>query len=174
MRIPIIIMSLVILSGCVSNDIPKAKPPELPIANMKLPEIVSTTPVAVPSKPRGQVFVFRQSGDSVTLRDRNAHMLEGDTKVMVFNADQIKQLNLIFNSAKGNEALVVELDKAQMLNLKYAENMKALAELEEARVARLEADLDYSETRLRQAEWEKNIETWTWKIVAILTLAVGL
>lgn len=174
MRIPITILSLVLLSGCVSTETPKAKEPELPIAQMKLPEVVSTTPIAVPDKPRGEVFIMRKEGNTVTLLPRDAERLEGDETVMVFNGAQVKRLNLIFNAAKGNEELVVELDKAQLLNLKYAENMKALAELEEARVARLEADLDYAEARIKQANWEKNVETWTWKIVAILGLAVGL
>ena len=167
------------LTGCVSTEAPKLKPPELPIAEMKLPVAIDTKAEVVPDKPRGKVFILRKESvdgvEKLNLLPREGTVkIDGDITIMVFEQDGIKRLNLIHNSAKANESLVYELNRLQLLNLRYAESIQGLAALEEARVARLEADLNYAEHRIKQATWEKNIETWTWKIVAILALVIGI
>ena len=155
----IALIPIVFLFGCVS-------PPDFPKADLrisKLPDIEAkqVKPLTVPDKPKGNVISVPNS--------------EGDSrKVMTFTPDELKRLLSIHTAAQGNADMVEEMNKLLSMYIQQANMMKDLAELEEARAARLETDLAYSDYRLRQQQLESKIETWSWKIIAVLSLAVGL
>ena len=159
MRTLLLIPVLLMLSGCLSTpEFPKA---DLRINEMPDIEAQRVEPLKVPTKPKGK-------RETVTTENG------GTRKVQAFTADELKRLLQIVNAAEGNAALVEEMNSLIQLYAQRANMMKDLAALEEARAARLEADLEYADYQMRQQKLESKIETWSWKIVAILGLVVGL
>jgi len=150
---------LSVLTGCMS-------PPEFPVSDLRISNMPNLEgqvidAIAVPDKPKGAL-------ESIVSDDGT------QGKVLTFNSAEVKRLLAIHNAAEGNAKLVKEMNKLLSMYVQQANMIKDLAELEEARSARLESDLAYSDYKLKEQQLESKIETWSWKIVAFIALAVGL
>lgn len=154
----LLIAVCLLLTGCLST--PEFPESDLRIAKMPNIEAKQVEPLPVPKKPKG----------INTTIDTDS----GSKRVQAFTADEVKRLLEIHNAGIGNEKIIKELNTLLSLYAEQANMMKQLAELEEARAARLAADLAYSDYRLKQNQLESKIEVWSWKIIAVLGLVVGL
>lgn len=153
------LIPVILLAGCASQPIPPE--PDLRITQLKSPPASEyIEPVAIPSLPKGTTTTVDIGGARV--------------KVKAFNADQLKVLLEIQDAAKANHDLVKGMNQLVRSVESYSNYVKSLAELEEARAARLEQDLFQANQQIQQERVNNQIDTITWKIISILALAVGL
>ena len=148
-----------LLGGCASQVQPPT--PDLRITQMKPPSPSEyVEPASVARLPKGVTTSIVLDGEQV--------------KVKAFTADQLKVLLQIQDAAIANQNLVKGMNVMVKSIEAYSTNMKSLAELEEARAARLEQDLYNANQQIQQERLNNQIDTVTWKIISILALAVGL
>jgi hypothetical protein len=153
------LIPIILLSGCANQPLPPE--PDLRITQLKAPPTTeSIEPANVPSLPKGITTTIDISGSQV--------------KVKAFNAEQLKVLLEIQDAAKANRDLVKGMNQLIKSVEAYSDYIKSLAELEEARAARLEQDLYQANQQIQQERLNNQIDTVTWKIISILALAVGL
>lgn len=147
------------IAGCASQ--PTAPVPDLRITQMKAPPASEyIEPAEVARLPKGYTTTIDIDGEQV--------------KVKAFNAEQLKVLLQIQDAAIANQNLVKGMNVMVKSIEAYSANIKSLAELEEARAARLEQDLFNANQQIQQERINNQIDTITWKIISILALAVGL
>jgi hypothetical protein len=180
----LIIGCALLLSGCqltlngnnVRPDLTEP-PPEIQIQEM---EYLDYEPLKSFDFPE-EVAEIVQSAEIVTLK------MEGDMPVYVRASEQDSdnlyivlsvqdqfKIRDLYQSARENKALVDKMDRIQRMSVEERNQLLRVLKAESYRMERMKAFNEYYKDEIDRLERSNVIDTFTWKLVAILALAVGL